>query len=169
MTAFSERLLQAARYAGIPDTQAGIAKALGLKRQTVNHWFTSGEPTAENLLDIAAKWSVSAEWLRSGDGDMLPPPSTDLPADERAFLRDYRSATPQTRQLLRTMARAARKSVLFIVATIPPLMSPYSDAEAALKSEQLPRLCIMLNPVRLLRALQAFLTAKCHVPLLFRT
>lgn len=133
MTAFSERLLRAARYAGIPDTQAGIAKALGLKRQTVNHWFTSGEPTAENLLEIAAKLVVSAEWLRSGEGDMLPPPSSELPADERELLRSYRSATPQTRQILRTMAKAARKSVLFMVATIPPLLSPYSDAEAGIE------------------------------------
>jgi transcriptional regulator with XRE-family HTH domain len=129
MTPFSERLLQAARYAGVPATQAGIAKTLGLKRQTVNHWFTSGEPTAENLLEIASRWSVSAEWLRSGVGEMLPAPSGELPADERDLLRSYRSATPQTRQLLRSMARAARKSVFFLAATIPPLLSP-SNAEA---------------------------------------
>lgn len=131
MTAFSERLLRAARYAGIPDTQAGIAKALGLKRQTVNHWFMRGEPTAENLLEIAAKWGVRAEWLRSGDGDMMPPPSNELPDHERDLLRSYRSATPQTRQLLRKMAKAATKSVLFMVATIPPLLSP-SNAEAVI-------------------------------------
>ena len=166
MTAFSERLLQAARYAGIPDTQAGIAKALGLKRQTVNHWFTSGEPTAENLLEIAAKWAVSAEWLRSGEGDMLPPPSNELPPDERAFLRDYRSATPQTRQLLRTMARAARKSVIFLAATIPPLLSP-SNAEAGNVLHYLA--CVLCKILRLRRAHQDFLTAGLHAPLELRT
>ena len=131
MTPFSERLVQAARYAGVPDTQAAIAKALGLKRQTVNHWFTSGEPTAENLLEIASKWAVSAEWLRSGEGDMLPPPAPELPPDERELLRSYRAATPQTRQLLRTMARAARKSVVTIAAVIPPLLVP-NNSEAAI-------------------------------------
>lgn len=169
MSTFRERLQQAAYFAGVGTTQAAMANALGLNRQTINRWFLGGEPSAENLLDISKRWGVSAEWLQSGEGDMVAQPSEVLPADERELLRDYRKATPSTRQILRRMVKAGGKAVLFMVATIPPLMSPYSDAEAALKSEQLPRLCIMLNPVRLLRALQAFLTAKCHVPLLFRT
>lgn len=131
MSTFRERLQQAAFFAGVGTTQASMANALGLNRQTINRWFLGGEPSAENLLDISRKWGVSAEWLQSGAGEMLPKPATTdaLNTEERELLRSYRSATPQTRQLLRTMARAARKSVIFLAATIPPLLSP-SNAEA---------------------------------------
>ena len=133
MTTFKERLLRAAVHAGAGTTQVAIADALDLSRQAVNKWFIgTAEPSAENLLDISKKWGVSADWLQSGEGDMLPSPAESLPAEERELLRDYRSATPQTRKLLRTVARAARKSVLFMVATIPPLMSP-SNSEAAMR------------------------------------
>ena len=140
MSTFRERLQQAAYFAGVGTTQASMANALGLNRQTINRWFLGGEPSAENLLDISRKWGVSAEWLQSGEGEMLPKPATTdaLNTEERELLRSYRSATPQTRQLLRTMARAARKSVIFLVATIPPLLSPPSAEAGALHNSFAP-------------------------------
>ena len=126
---FTERLRQAANHAGVGPTQAAIADALGLNRQTVNRWFFGSAPTVETLMEIARKWNVSADWLATGDGEMIPPSPDGLSVEERELVRSYRSASPQVRKVLATMARAARKSVLFIVATIPPLLSP-SNTEA---------------------------------------
>jgi transcriptional regulator with XRE-family HTH domain len=161
MTTFLERLLQAAEFAGIGRTQSEIADALGINRQTVHRWFREGvEPSADNCFDIATKWGIDGRWLKKGEGEMLKP-AGELPHDERELLRSYRSATPQTRQLLRKMARAATKSVLFIAATIPPLLSPANHSEAAMGqfAHQLPSLCIMLNMIWR-RMIFAFLSSR---------
>lgn len=127
---FLERLQQAARHNGVRERQTDIANSLGLPVQTVNQWFTKGYmPKRELIIRIAHVYGVGLEWLANGEGEMLPQPSESLPPDERELLRSYRSATPQTRQLLRSMARAARKSIVTIAAAIPPLLaSPPSDA-----------------------------------------
>lgn len=131
MIKFSERLLQAARYAGVGESQAAIAKDLGLDRQTVNHWFRNdATPGADNLALVQKKWGVNAEWLRSGDGGMLASPDA-LPEDEVELLKDYRRASTQTREHIRTVVRALRKSVVTLAAVIPPLMAP-SPADAAI-------------------------------------
>ena len=131
MTKFTERLQQAAKYAGVGDTQAEIAADLGLQRQVVNHWFNKGgSPQAETLALIGKRWGINGEWLRSGDGEMLPQPSPDgLQAEERELVRYYRSATPNIRLVISRMVRAVRKSVVTIAAVIPPFMAPQpSDA-----------------------------------------
>jgi transcriptional regulator with XRE-family HTH domain len=130
MSDFRGRLQQAAQHAGVGDSQATMAASLNLNRQTINRWFQGGEPNADMLLHIARTWGVDAEWLKSGDGDMLPTPSPDdLPPEELELLRDYRKASQQARQTIRTMVRALRKSVVTIAAVIPPLLVPTpSDA-----------------------------------------
>lgn len=131
MSNFRERLQQAAEYAGSGTTQAAIAAALGLNRQTVNRWFLGGEISAENLLDISSKWGVRLEWLRDGDGEMVHKPSSDtLNQEERDLIRSYRSASPQARRVVLGMARAARKSMVTIAAVLPPLLAP-SPSDAA--------------------------------------
>jgi transcriptional regulator with XRE-family HTH domain len=109
MNPFSERLRMAARHAGIEDHQSGIAAALSVGRQTVNRWFkgTAG-PNARMLLQIAGTFGVHAEWLRSGDGAMLPEMSDGLTPDEREMLKNYRMASSHTRKLICAMVRAAR-------------------------------------------------------------
>lgn len=132
MTKFSERLQQAAKHVGAGETQAEIAADLGLKRQTVNHWFRKGAPEAENLALIEKRWGVNGEWLRSGDGEMLPQPSTDgLSSDERELVKDYRRASPKVREVISTIVRAARKSMVAICLSIPPLMAP-NEADAGM-------------------------------------
>jgi transcriptional regulator with XRE-family HTH domain len=133
MSDFRGRLQQAAQHAGVGDSQATMAASLNLNRQTINRWFQGGEPNAEMLLHIARTWGVDAEWLKSGDGEMLPTPSPDdLPSDELELLRDYRKASQQTRQQIRTMVRALRKSVVLIAAGIPPLLLPAPTDAATL-------------------------------------
>ena len=130
MSTFIDRLVQAARHAGVEPTQAGIAESLGLSKQTVWRWFREGiEPSADNSFDIARKWGIDAEWLKTGEGDMLPKPSSELPPDERELLKDYRLAPSQVRKVIRNMARAARKAIVTIAAAIPPFLAPQqSDA-----------------------------------------
>ena len=124
MTPFIDRLLRAAKHAGVGESQSAIADSLDVARQTVNRWFKGGEPNAEQTFSIARAWRVSPEWLKSGVGDMLPSPGDGLSLEERDLIRNYRSATPQVRQVISTMARAVRKSVVTIALSIPPLLAP---------------------------------------------
>src|SRR3990167_11227472 len=126
MSTFIDRLVQAARHAGVEPTQAGIAESLGLSKQTVWRWFREGiEPSADNSFDIARKWGIDAEWLKTGEGDMLPKPSSDLPPDERELLKDYRLAPPPGSPGLRNLARAARRGIVTIPAAKPPISPPH--------------------------------------------
>ena len=129
MTKFGERLLQAARHAGVGVSQSEIAASLGLSRQTVHHWFTKGFPTVDKIAHVARTWGVSVQWLHSGEGSMLPTTEA-LPADERELLRTYRTASQPARQNIMTVVRALRKSVVTIAAAIPPLMAPSHEAKA---------------------------------------
>lgn len=132
MNDFRERLQQAARWAGAGESQATMATSLSLNRQTINRWFQGGEPNADMLLHIARTWGVDAEWLKSGKGEMLPKPSADgLSGEERDLIKHYRSATPQVRQVISTMARAVRKSMVAIAMAIPPLLAP-NQADASI-------------------------------------
>ena len=154
MTSFTDRLLQAARYAGVGEKQAAIAADLGIDRQLVSYWFNKGGvPGAENLAMIEKRWGVDGEWLRSGKGEMLPQPSPkDFPTDEIELLSDYRKASTQTRQQIRTMVRALRKSVVTLAAVIPPLMAP-SPADATMLHNAYCTVVIRIAFRRWLRAL----------------
>ena len=130
---FTDRLLQAARHAGVGDSQSDIARSLEITRQCVNRWFRSGaEPDADTTLEIARRWKISAEWLKHGVGDMLQEPGDGLTVDERELVKNYRSATPRVRDVISRMARAVRKSVVTISLGIPPLLAALHDAVCVL-------------------------------------
>lgn len=137
MTKVRERLQLAARHAGVGDSQSEIATDLGLKRQTVNHWFNKGAPEAENLALIEKRWGISGEWLRSGEGSMLPQPSTDgLTEEERNLVKDYRRAPADRRPMILSIVRAAKKAVVTIAAAIPPLLASPNHTDAAILHKQ---------------------------------
>lgn len=132
MKEFRDRLQHAAKWRGVQENQAGIAAALGLRRQTINRWFGGGEPNAEMLLHTARVFGVDPEWLKSGSGEMLPKPSPDgLSVEERDLIKSYRMAPANIRDVLRSMARAAKKSIVTVAWMIPPLMAP-QQSEAAI-------------------------------------
>lgn len=131
MTGFLDRLQRAASRAGVGETQSEIAEALGLNRQTVHRWFKGGEPEADQVFEIARRWNVSAAWLKSGFGEMLPTPSEGYSQDERELVRYYRSASPQVRHVISTMVRAVRKAVVTVALAVPPLLvTNQTDASA---------------------------------------
>jgi transcriptional regulator with XRE-family HTH domain len=131
MNDFRERLQKAATRVGVGESQASIADALNLNRQTIHRWFSGGEPNADMLLHAARTLGVDPEWLKSGNGDMLPQPD-ELPADERDLLKNYRSASADARRSIQTIVRSLRKSVVTIAAAIPPLLAQ-NDADAAIR------------------------------------
>jgi transcriptional regulator with XRE-family HTH domain len=166
MTPFIDRMLRAAKHAGVGESQSEIADSLGLARQTVNRWFKGGEPNAEQTFSIARTWRVSPEWLKSGTGEMLPSPGDGLSLEEKDLIRNYRSATPQVRQVISTMARAVRKSVVTIALAIPPLLAP-KPADAAILHNQNSSAVGGLNTHwmrRVIRWLSTFVNvcAPCH-------
>jgi transcriptional regulator with XRE-family HTH domain len=125
MTKFSERLLSAAKHAGAGETQTEIANNLGLTRQTVTHWFNKdGVPDGDNLALIEKRWGVNGEWLRSGDGEMLPQPSPDgLSTEERDLVKSYRLAPANVRPVIISMLRAARKAIVTFGVILPPFLA----------------------------------------------
>lgn len=123
MTEFSERLMAAARYAGVREKQSAIAADLGVTPQVVSHWFRKGEPDSENLERIEKRWGVNRLWLRTGEGQMLEQPSPDgLSPDERDLVRNYRLAPANVRKVILSTARAARKAIVMVPIILPGFM-----------------------------------------------
>ena len=136
-TTFIDRLVRAARYAGVGESQSDIARSLEVSRQRVNRWFHHGaEPDADQTLEIAKRWKINPDWLKNGNGDMLPVVGDGLSLEERDLIRNYRSATPQVRQVISTMARAVRKSVVTFALAIPPLLAPDPVSAAVLHNQK---------------------------------
>lgn len=128
MSDFRERLQRAATRAGVGESQASIADALSLNRQTIHRWFSGGEPNTDMFLHVAKTFGVNFEWLKNGNGDMLPT-RDDLPDDQRDLLKYYNKASADTRRVIQTLVRSLSKSVVTIAIAIPPLLAAESGGE----------------------------------------
>lgn len=73
MKAFRDRLQKAAEHAKVHWGQSAVAKSLGVSRQTVDRWFSGGEPKGPQYFAIAEKWGVSARFLATGEGEVAAP------------------------------------------------------------------------------------------------
>lgn len=129
MSAFSARLQQAARHAGIGESQAEIAVALNRNRQTINKWFLGGEPNVQQLAHIARAFGVNATWLADGTGEMVTG-GEELPVEEQELLRNYRQASAEGRERIRVIVHTLRKSMVAVAACIPPLLAPKHAEDA---------------------------------------
>lgn len=69
---FKERLQRAAAHAKVDWSPTAIGQSLGLPKQTVARWMDKGEPSGKMLYLIADRWKVSARWLATNEGNMLP-------------------------------------------------------------------------------------------------
>lgn len=77
------RLWRAREAVGL--TEAGLAKAIGVKRETLRAWESDrSEPRANRLVTLAGVLNVSPTWLLHGVGDA---PQSDVLADELRLLR----------------------------------------------------------------------------------
>lgn len=123
---FSERLREAASYAGVEYSQTAIARSLNTSKQTVDRWFADTEPRAAMIFYIADTWNVSARWLATGEGSMVdaPPPGGGLTPDEHVLIKRYRSSPAGYRNSLKTILKIACLLLVFL----PALATKNADA-----------------------------------------
>ncbi|HET9819618.1 MAG TPA: helix-turn-helix transcriptional regulator [Rhodanobacteraceae bacterium] len=81
------------------QTQASLARALGVSRGTVTRWVNGEEPEVSRLSDIARELGVSIAYL-ADDADYIQTP------DERSWIDYYRKQPDEVRQALLQMAHA---------------------------------------------------------------
>lgn len=100
------RLWRAREAVGMSET--ALAKALGLKKETLRAWESDrSEPRANKLVTLAGLLNVSPTWLLYGIGDA---PQADTLADElgilRAQLQRIRELREQTDAAITNMEKA---------------------------------------------------------------
>lgn len=59
-------------------TLEDVAKRLGVTTGSVGNWELRGKIPGDRIYQIAEVFGVSADWLRTGSGDMKPKKSTDV-------------------------------------------------------------------------------------------
>jgi len=85
--------------------QADLARKLGVKLKTVQHWEDDlSEPRANKLQMLSGVLNVSLMWLLNGEGDGISEPS-----DESNLNGDISGLLTEIRQIKGTIAQAADK------------------------------------------------------------
>lgn len=75
---------------------------------SITAWKKGTEPNTKALKRIANYFNVSIDYLL-GREDQIP---SDLPADEAELLQDYRKASEEDKNMIRTLAKgAAQKQI----------------------------------------------------------
>lgn len=116
MATFGDRLAAAREAAG--QTQAQLAKQLGVKEKTVASWENdTSEPRANRISMLAGLVNVSVMWLLNGEGEGLDAPAdgSDIPEDVQAALvemRTIQSNLIKQAHRLGVLEKKIRKSVL---------------------------------------------------------
>lgn len=97
-----DRLTAAREAAGLSLTE--MASRLGVRARTLRDWENDvSEPRANRLQMLAALLGVSLRWLLTGQGDDVPAPSADQPAQDP----ELRSALSEVRRLRADLSQAA--------------------------------------------------------------
>lgn len=89
---FWKRLVLAWEARGLPTSQLGVARKLGMSQGSVQQWVRgSSLPTLATAIDIAERGKVCVEWLLTGRGPQYPDSARGDPWLESvcAILRDY--------------------------------------------------------------------------------
>lgn len=92
-------------------TLEDVAKRLGVTTGSVGNWELRGKIPGDRIYQIAEVFGVSADWLRTGVGDMKPKKSTDvkdLTEDEliiELVRRRVERLSPEKKQLVLNFAR----------------------------------------------------------------
>ena len=74
----SERLVFALELADMSQSQ--LARAVGVKQQTINKLVGGATKGSAHLYEIAQALNVNYQWLKTGNGDARPKLSTAIPA-----------------------------------------------------------------------------------------
>lgn len=116
---FGDRLTAAREAQG--QTQAQLAKRLGVKLRTVQGWENdTSEPRANKLQMVAGLLSVSMRWLLTGEGDGVADPASqaDLAEDAETILKDMRGLRADLTRLSTELGRMEKRLRLLVKETI---------------------------------------------------
>lgn len=98
-----ERLIEARRDAGLPTTQASIAKELGISPAAVSTWKRGYHVmTMPHALALAYSAGVNVEWLLSGRGQRY---AKDESSSIAELLRIYRDLPEGTQKEILEFAK----------------------------------------------------------------
>ncbi|MGA0714769.1 MAG: helix-turn-helix domain-containing protein [Gemmobacter sp.] len=108
-TTFGDRLAGAREAQGM--TQSGLARAIGVRIETMRNWEDDrAEPRANRLQMLSGVLGVSIRWLLTGEGEGPDGPDERERAPEaRAVLAELRRLGAEARQLGERVARAERR------------------------------------------------------------
>jgi len=94
-----------AAYADKPgQSQASLARALGLSRGTITRWVQGEEPEVKRLRDLAKELGVTIGYL-ADDSDWV------RDEGERRWLEVYRNQTPEVLAMIQDMTVAVTKAI----------------------------------------------------------
>lgn len=105
---FWTRLMEAMREADQPESQAAVARLIGIKQPSVHEWAYGGLPTLDRCRDLAAKLDVCVEWLYTGRGPKRPAVPSD--PDAAKLWEIWLKLTPDSRQNLTGYAAYLRST-----------------------------------------------------------
>ncbi len=108
-TTFGDRLAGAREAQGM--SQVGLARALGVRIETLRNWEDDrSEPRANRLQMVSGVLGVSIRWLLTGEGDGPEgPDGRDRAPEARAVLAELRRLGADASQLGDRVARAERR------------------------------------------------------------
>ena len=93
---FGDRVAAGREALGI--SQSELAKQLGIKLRTLQHWENDlSEPRANKLMMLSGVLNLSLRWLLSGEGEGLSEPEeiSEMQPDVRMLLADLRELRAQ--------------------------------------------------------------------------
>lgn len=107
---FGDRLAGAREASDL--TQAGLARRLGVKTNTIRSWENDmSEPRANKLQMLAGVLAVSIMWLLNGKGDGIDAPSetTPLTGDVNSLMKEMRALRVEQNRIAEEMGRLEKR------------------------------------------------------------
>src|SRR5688572_9859326 len=94
---FWQRLAKAWGRQGLPTSQNGVAKKLGMSQGSTRRWFTGdGYPEIPQLIQVARLGKCSIHWLLTGE----PPETPVTDPDTVALLQHWGDVSPEARKAI---------------------------------------------------------------------
>lgn len=116
-------------------SQSEFAKQIGVSQQTLSALENNSRPLSErNIISLCSVYGVSESWLRTGDGEMFPPP----PEEDDELIEAFGFLTADD---VDPWKKRLAKAFLELLSDIPDEAIPHlrrflSDASAAMEEKK---------------------------------